>query len=693
MVETKEDNAVKPEELQSVLRQYTPERTIRRERDMLSQRYRILVNSPLDQFSSCMAKAFSVQDTQAPESSLYALVYDNNAIPRKKNIAALKEYRHPNLLALLDDGMAEISLYSESRYVVILERPTGQSLALLLSAEQKNPVSESTVISHLIRPLTDILKSFAAVGISHNRINLNNSYLSNGNRILGECVSEPSGYSQHFLFEPTDRMLASIWGKQEFAIDADCYALGMLALHLILGYQPFVHVRQDDAIKVILAKGSYHSLVIQWELSENMQDLFRALLNDINKERCAPEFIEYWLSGKNFNLILPSATQETARPFDFCGKSYFNRKSLAHAMFQNWEEAKALLFNTKLPRWIESALHKKDLSDAVARAASNTLGDTARAERQNNELLARIIMLLDPTGPIRFKTLSCMPDGISHMMVHFYFNANDSELQNLQQVIECDLAGQWLEFHKDTLDTTLLKKRLQKIRSFLRIHALGFGIERCLYDSYPSLACQSPLVKRFGATTLPEIFYALDTIAPAQQATETDFMDIHIAAFIASKLDIGKEIHIHELELKDLVSTQKLIALKLLERTQYAVSSHTAKGLTYWIALRLFPMLSYLHRKNVRHKMQERLHDAAASGIVSSISNVLLNQEVFTSDAQAFRLAVAAYASRKYQIAKLNDPREQKKHSRMVGRGFAQTLAYGTCIFTLYFTLHSYFHF
>lgn len=694
MADAAEQNEVKAEGLENFLRQYRPGHVLERERDTLSGRYRILVNEPLQQFSSVMADAFAVRDTESGNSSLYALVFKPDALLRKKNIATLKEYRHPNLVSLLDEGKAEISLYSETRYVIILERPVGQRLSDLLSVSKKNPVTDTTITQYVIRPLAEILKAFAAMGISHGRINLHNVYLNNATLHLGECVSDPSGYSQHYLFETIDRNLTSPWAKADYAIDADCYALGLLSLHLMLGHQPFAKMTREELIESLLTKGSYHTLVIQWDVADQFIDLFRALLNDAKRERCTPEALEHWLSGRRFNLILPSPTQETARGFEFAGKTYHNRKSLAQAMFEHWDEAKELLFDTQLTRWLETSIHRKDVADIVSRIASNNMGNTLKAERHNSELLTRILTVLDPSGPIRFKTLSFTAEGIGNLLAHLYFSGDQESLVILLQAIDGDISAQWFEQQKSSgTDHTPLIGRLQKTRNFLRQRVQGFGVERCLYDLHPYLPCQSELVRRFCVTTLRELITALDMASANPRVFANDFMDSHLAAFAASKLELNKEMRVHELDsVRDLASHSGLIALKLLARAQSISKSPEANGLTHWISLQLFPLFDRIHRRTIRQKIKGQLVEAAQSGRIGYIADVMLNPNLFVADHQGFQRASALYAARKYQIAKLNDPRERARHARMVGRGLAQTLAYGTSLFTIYFTLRSYYH-
>src|SRR5579884_3522749 len=109
--------AVRQEDIFALLRQYAPAWRLQRERDLLSGRYQILPAQPLAELNTAFAKAYAVRDAQAPDAALYALVFASDAPLRQKTIQALRELRHPSLIALLDEGMAEISTLSEQRYV------------------------------------------------------------------------------------------------------------------------------------------------------------------------------------------------------------------------------------------------------------------------------------------------------------------------------------------------------------------------------------------------------------------------------------------------------------------------------------------------------------------------------------------------------------------------------------------------
>ncbi len=683
---------LKQEDFVALLRQYTPSERLERPRDMVREQYRILTNQPLPELNSKFARAYAVRDEQAPELSLYALVFDSNIPLRQKNIAALKDFRHPNMVALLADGIAEIGILSESRYVIILEKPAGQQLSVLLS-QGRNPVSENILVNFMLRPLVEILIEFGRLGISHNRINLSNVYLGKNTVILGECISEPSGYSQDPLFEPIDRVITSPLAKADFSLASDCYAVAVLMLHLILGFKPFDKISKDALVESVLTKGSYQTLAMQWDLSDSMHDLFRGLLNEMRRERWDPESISSWISGRLFNLITPSSPVEVSRSFEFMGQPYYSRRSLAHAMFKNWQEASAVLADTKLGRWIETSVHKPEAAEVVLRLAASYNPDTVRFERANNDLIARTIIVLDPGGPIRFKNLAVTIEGISVLLAYSLLTHQQDDVQTIIQIFESDLLAFWLEQQKSGPDYSALMWKLQKIRSYIKMNALGFGPERCIYDLHPGLPCQSPFVKRYYANHLSEVLYALNIVAPQRSAND-DFVDRHTAGFIASKLDIGKELRIHELDvIPNLATNPKLIGLKLLMRAQTKTDMDDLTGLGFWIAIRLFSLFDTIHRASQRRQIYNNLRDVAVSGTINDIGELFLKPEVFVADYTGFNSAVAEYKMRKAHIADLKSNNSLIRQSRMAGRGIAQTLAYSLCLATVYFTLKSYFHF
>jgi len=692
MAEAENDEAGATQDVLALLKQYKPRETVAYERDVVSGRYRIITGQPLPQFSSQFAAAYAANDPQNPGAQLYALVYDGRTPMRQKNITVLREFRHPCLIALLDSGMAEISLLSETRYVAILEKPSGQKLSQVFSETRQQPMPQVELIDTVLRPLAEILLAFARAGISHNRINLENVYLNGKKIMLGECVSEPAGFSQDTLFEPVERIMTLPLAKPDYAINADCYALAVLILHLALGHSPASYSDKNTFIADLLAKGSFHMLAIQWDFSEVMQDFFRGLLNDGRRERWDPESIHQWLGGKHFNLIAPSPPNEASRGFDFMENIYYNRKALANSVFHSWPDSHTLLSDSRLGRWVETSVRKPEAGEMIVRLTAGSSSDNVRHERQNSEAMARILVLLDPAGPIRLRHLSVTVDGIGQLFASAFLSGAQDDLQAIVQILESDLPWFWAEHNPGTDHSGTLWK-LQRVRSYMRINAPGFGAERCLYDLHPTLPCQSRLVKRYHVTGLRDLMIALDMLAQGKTAQD-DCMDRHIAGFIAARLDIGKEIRISELDvIRRLASHPALVGLKLFIRAQNKIDNILLPGLAYWMVLRLMPLVDAIHKRSERRKLKKQLAETAASGLLKDIAAMLLNPEVFVADHNEFQKAVSVYQQTRKHITELKSNTLLMRYSRMTGRFIAQVIAYVVCLATMYYTMRMYWHF
>lgn len=683
------DSAVKQEDFLAFLKNYLPENERNEgEKDVLAGRWQILTDQPLPSLSSSYAKAYGARDGSAAGASPYALVFENGAPIRQKNIDALKGFRHPALVSLLGEGAARIGPAAESRYVVILEKPSGEPLAELL-ARKYGPLSEGTIIQQFLRPLAEVLSAFAKLRISHNRINPSNIYIAGDNVVLGECISEPSGFSQDYLFEPVDRALTLPQGKADYAPGADCYALAMLTLYLALGFVPFAQESKEMLMRNILENGAYQTLVMPWDIPSGLQDFLRGALSDSRRDRWDTGALESWLSGRRFNIVVPPSAYETSRGFECAGEYHFNRKSLAHGMWRHWKEAGSLLTDSRIARWLKMHVHKQDTADAVTRLIQTYAPSTPQ---QEEEALARIIMLLDPQGPLRFRHVCVAVEGMGTLLAHAFIAERPEDLRALIHILEADLPGFWLEQQKPSPEYALLTTKLQKVRNHARMKGLGFGLERCLYDLNPGLACLSQMLEGRHVTTLAELLAALDILS-VQKAAGEEVLDRHIAAFIASRLELDREIHISELQaLPTLKSDPTLIALRLFARAQSRSGVTSLKGLTHWLGMRLLPLLGSMHNRTRQRKLQADLRAAASKGSLEAIASLILTPVVFEADRRDFRKAAVDYAQRDKRIAVLKGTVGIAPQADTKGYSVAQSIAYGICIATIYTTLKAYFH-
>ncbi len=678
-------------ELLSFLKSYTPNITAKPNKEILPASLKLQFDQPLPQWNAPNAMAYRVVDETAPDKLLHGLICANGLPVRQKAIQFLREFRHPHLITLVAAGMSEITALKETRFVLVYETPQNAKPLSAWLMDKKHPFTERTIATDIVAPINDVIRRFEEAGIAHGRINLDTVYYSD-HVLLGDGMSEPCGLSQPYLFEPVERSTATALGKGESDSNGDCFALGMVALHLALSSTSLTTQSEDDHLQSVMQLGTYNTLTRNAELPNSLQDLFRGTLNDRVAERWGPKLIQSWLDGKRFNLIPPSPPRDASRSFAFLDGDYANCRALAHALHRNWDQAPEVFKEGKLARWLELSVHKNDQAELLNKMVRSLGGETTRNPKQINEMITRTIILLDKDGPIRTQTLSVRIEGIGAVIADLFLKKNQAELSQLAGLIENDVPNFWADLHREDMNpyTSWVLWCLQKVRLNIRQSALGSGMERCLYDLNPSLPCQSPHVVKFGVMDVSSLLIRLDAVA-AVHAADSDVVDRHVAAFISSRLDVQREMRVSELShLPQLVSNTKLIALKLLVLAQEKTGLLKLKGLSAWVGQRLLPILDHIHHRKLRAQTEQQLIRAAQSGDLRQVAQVILNASVFSSDASRFEESAGVYQYYTKRIEEYKSDDVLLSQSTRLGYLAAQLISLTIFMVVLVFTLNTY---
>ena len=148
-------------------------------------------------------------------------------------------------------------------------------------------------------------------------------------------------------------------------------------------------------------------------------------------------------------------------------------------------------------------------------------------------------MALDPSGPIRFRNITAMPEGLGWLI------ENDPSVgQNFADLIRKDLVRYWGESQPEYLpEHTILMETANNIEKFIRQPGMGSGIERCIYELMPIAPCRSPLIERDYVLDIAEVLPALDR-ASKRVDKSVQPVDRHVAAFVKSRFDqnVDKQI-------------------------------------------------------------------------------------------------------------------------------------------------------
>jgi hypothetical protein len=102
-------------------------------------------------------------------------------------------------------------------------------------------------------------------------------------------------------------------------------------------------------------------------------------------------------------------------------------------------------------------------------------------------------------------------------------------------------------------------------------------------------------------------------------------------------------------------------------------------------------LLDGMHSRARQRKLAIDLRDAAGKGSLEAMADLFFGSHVFESDVRDFQTSAAEYAARRKQIAMLQGNSGLFHKAGLTGLGVAQSIAYATCITTVYVTLKSFF--
>lgn len=650
--------------------------------DDLMARFTLYPNRPLPEFDNSYAKAYEARDDFNAQRAIYALVCDNSMPVRSQVITDMATVVQPNLVTLLGSGPVNCSHLQETRNVLFLERPRGVRLSEIMA---KQRLHEHKVIDFVLAPALKALQAMRDKKASHGHIHPNNFYISDTPQ-LGECYSAPCGTQSHYLYEPLERLMADPLGRGEANEKSDIYALGILAFELMYGLDKVKAIPREVFLERVIDQGTYHVFANNRDFSDTFQDFFRGILNENPTERWGLEQLTQWIGGKRFNMIAPSAPKEASRPLVFVGQDFFSRRMLAYAFHTHWREALKEVKNLKVDRWCEMSLHRPELGEKLDR--SMRFAGHGSTDAQLNDMLTRVITILDPTGPLRSHALSMRPDAIGPVLADV-MRHNGQELPQILSFIENDFGSFWSEQSDANKGDgmSMVIWRLQRVKPYLKSKAMGFGLERVLYDLNPSLCCQSPTLKQYGVTTALDALKTLDALAP-QLGPDTSFADRHIAAFVASKIDIAKEVRIHDLEsVPTLAGNPELIVMKLLAKAQQKTPRLQLVGLCTWAGMRIEKMIDEIHNRIIRKRLKLQLKKLAQTGNLYEVLTAIINTDVSARDHDGFAKAIALHQINHDRIDRLNNEELLDYKSKRAGGKMAMIISYAALVITSYITL------
>lgn len=296
----------------------------------------------------------------------------------------------------------------------------------------------------------------------------------------------------------------------------------------------------------------------------------------------------------------------------------------------------------------------------MVEAVSIAKSDLPPHEIENDDIIiARVCIALDPLAPIRFRDLSVSIFGFEGLLAGL--DDNRALLGLVSQVLSYDFVNFWIE-NQYTSRTDLVDRvrTLNQIRDILRRTAIGEGFERAIYELNPNLPCLSPILDREYVVDSGQVLQALEHAAERRTDLRA-LMDRHLAAFLSTRHSAlrGGEFRNMENEVDPYLPL--LAGVRVLETIQNSTPPVRAFPELCKCATRLIsPSIKRFHNRLTRKNIEEQIVHAEKSGMLSEVLNAIDNPTNLANDERGYNYAVMEYGQTVNRLQQLEIDRQNR---------------------------------
>ena len=633
---------------------------------ILDEKYRILPSSPLVELGTPGAKAYVARNLKNPGELLFARLCEPGVFPRAEVMVQLKNMHEAAAIIPEDWGPVFWPVTGQRCFAIVFRRPEGGPVMPSLSAKSAKIDSERILQSLLIPALTT-LTLFERRKITHRTIRPDNVFSTGtdgGNFIFGDCVSVPPSWGQSTIFETIESSMTSAVGRGKSTIADDIYALGATMLFMGLGQCPVAEMSDREILAGKVENGSFATLLGGEVIPGGLREPIRGMLSDDPLDRWSLDDLFHWSAGTLRRSARPIRDYRTDRPVKFREREYRNTRMLAHAYGIHWKEAAKQLRSKEFDTWLYRGLSDSDLVEVLEDIITSSAG--SEGDVGDAKLTTRVCSAMHPEGPLKYKGLTVMPDGMGYAL-SAAVEAGDKDTINLvTELIQKGIASDWFE-QKIVLgrsDLTLESKAFKTLQQFVRHSGPGYGVERVLYELNPFLPCRSKPVSTAYVYSLRDLLPALDKFVE-EKGSLGKLVDRHIAAFIASRIKGSVDNQLAALEHSTGVSVGAKIAMTgLLAKVQNEYQHQMTPNLTAWLVDELQPAIAKYHSKSLRKRIAEKMEEAAISGDLIGLYQTLSNKNIVAKDDKGQSRAKREYTDSMREIKRLESEEYQFEAKR-----------------------------
>ncbi len=608
-------------------------------------RDRILIDggAPLPHLDSPTAHAYTAFERDGDDVKLFALICMPGMPVRTDLMDRLVASGAKGLLPLVEWGVTDWPATGQRVMAVVFEQPLGGRLSEALESK-KTRINEYDVVRRMLEPAISGISYLGDSGIPHRAIRPDNMFFMDEDYqelVLGDCVTTCAGFDQPVIFETISRSMASPAGRGIGDLRDDLYSLGVSMVFVLLGFNPMADVEELNLLSMKIERGSYATVCGNSRLPLSMIEVLRGLLNDDEDTRWTQEEVETWIAGRKRTPIQRHGLPKANAPYMFQGHPHTSPLTLAFAFARNPKEAlRTLKSDETFDSWLRKNLNNEDLAVRMAGLIEQAGIMAGSPSADDEAVVSRATMLLDPTGPIRYGDLAFMPDALgTEIAIEMLIRNN---IEPLTDFIDRELYEPWFKSDaKKPPEAPAWHRSFKQCRNHMKIEDLGYGIERCLYELNPGIPCQSPMIKD---NFVAEVSEMLPTLDRAANRVEPDArpLDRHIAAFIAARFE--EDIHPHLRAIAAPEEERRIIGiLSLLAFLQWKLKTPAILGLASWLGGLLGPAINTYHSRSTRRELEKSIPQLVRKGSLPELFDLIDNAERRRLDEGGFHEAQAEY--------------------------------------------------
>ncbi|MDF1719384.1 MAG: hypothetical protein P1U65_01790 [Minwuia sp.] len=647
---------------------------------VLAGRYVIQVDQTFPDLSRPDAKACAVKDKQDPDADLFALLAPPETFIRHDMLGVMLEKPFKRLRNPQAAGVLRLNNHTHVFAIVFNHR------SARLVQTGNNKVRESDLMSTIVPGLIPAMSELQQRGMVHRSIRPESILLTTGGDvILDQCLVGLPGFFQPPAYEPISVQLAQQTGRGDGVSADDVFAFAVTVLQLLSGEPPARNLKPDELFRQRVLSGSYDVLLRRQKFATAIQVMFAGTLRDEEGRRWTHDDLNRWMNGI-FDMPRPSGGGRRAtRPFIFRDREVFSPQILAQEFQRHPEDAVQLILNGRIEKWLRNVLVDEPGADIVRRGLELVTQTKPLKVEEKADLVCRAIMALDPSGPIRYRSVNCTASGLAGGLWHAYVSGEAGWREDLARLLNSSLLDEWLRVGGRTIRAGIPANILTRIRAVTKEAGRpGFGVERVLYELLQRQPCLGPEVMSDLPRSPGELMAALDRKLSADANAEFVLAD-HATAFLAAH-DRRLERSVRSVSANG-QGTEGLVSMaRFVAELQEVHHPGPVPGVTRAFAASLGPVAKQLQSRVRRMVLEKKLESLVKRGDMRALLSELDLLHTLQQDETEFRQAVAQYNHLENLIARLSEfGPGQRALAMHRGYRYAQMFSLSVCFLTLFY--------